>query len=159
MVHNELLPRMSHFIIIAWINRFKISVLNPWYTKIQEMEKSKDLQLLSKRMFCKIFFCCLSCVSNNIIIIIIAISVASSSLNNPVHKLVQEDGHGKLPVLEIFWFLILFLSKERQKYVFCVFRFNMVGSIYYLLLKSELQKVFFLWKNLTKKNHISMLSF
>ena len=68
------------------------------------MEKSKDLQLLSKRMFCKTFFCCLSCVSNNIIII--AISVASSSLNNPVHKLVQEDGHGKLPVLEIYILII-----------------------------------------------------
>ena len=77
------------------------------------MEKSKDLQLLSKRMFCKTFFCCLSCVSNNIIIII-AISVASSSLNNPVHKLVQEDGHGKLPVLEIFRLnidIVLFIER------------------------------------------------
>ena len=83
------------------------------------MEKSKDLQLLSKRMFCKTFFCCLSCVSNNIIIIIIAISVASSSLNNPVHKLVQEDGHGKLPVLEIFRLLILFYLKRGR---------NMIGT-------------------------------
>ena len=83
------------------------------------MEKSKDLQLLSKRiMFCKTFFCCLSCVSNNIIIII-AISVASSSLNNPVHKLVQEDGHGKLPVLEIFRLLILFYLKRGR---------NMIGT-------------------------------
>ena len=64
------------------------------------------------------FFCCLSCVSNNIIIII-AISVASSSLNNPVHKLVQEDGHGKLPVLEIFRLLILFYLKRGR---------NMIGT-------------------------------
>ena len=67
------------------------------------------------------FFCCLSCVSNNIIISIIAISVASSSLNNPVHKLVQEDGHGKLPVLvlEIFRLLILFYLKRGR---------NMIGT-------------------------------
>ena len=74
-------------------------------------------------------------MSNNFIII--AISVASSSLNNPVHKLVQEDGHGKLPVLEIYILIIdsfIFkfyfkISKERQKYVFGVFRFNMVGIL------------------------------
>ena len=66
------------------------------------------------------FFCCLSCVSNNInIISIIAISVDSSSLNNPVHKLVQEDGHGKLPVLEIFRLLILFYLKRGR---------NMIGT-------------------------------
>jgi hypothetical protein len=88
-------------------------------------------------MFCKTFFLLFELCVKQYYYIIIAISVASSSLNNPVHKLVQEDGHGKLPVLEIYILIIdsfIFkfyfkISKERQKYVFGVFRFNMV--VYY----------------------------
>ena len=82
------------------------------------MEKKQGPSTTLKANVLQNFFCCLSCVSNNIIIII-AISVASSSLNNPVHKLVQEDGHGKLPVLEIFRLLILFYLKRGR---------NMIGT-------------------------------
>lgn len=96
------------------------------------------------------FFCCLSCVSNNIIII--AISVASSSLNNPVHKLLKEDGHGKTPCSWNSSITDIVLSIERQKYGFCVFRFNMVVSIYLLLTNEKwITKDFLFMKKSDKK--------
>ena len=65
------------------------------------MEKKQGPSTTLKANVLQNFFLLFELCVKQYYYIIIAISVASSSLNNPVHKLVQEDGHRKLPVLEI----------------------------------------------------------
>mgnify|MGYP001378163214 CR=1 FL=1 len=118
MVHNELLDTSHVSFHHNCLNKpFQNICFKSLIYKNTGNGKKQGPSTTLKANVLQNFFCCLSCVSNNIIIII-AISVASSSLNNPVHKLVQEDGHGKLPVLEIFRFLILFYLKRGRNMCF-----------------------------------------
>ena len=89
------------------------------------MEKSKDLQLLSKRMFCKTFFAVwVVCQIISLLLLlfplplhlwILSRGILTEKYSNPVHKLVK-DGHGKLPVLEIFRLLKFIYSEKATKF-------------------------------------------
>ena len=93
--------------------------------KYRKWKKARTFNYSQSECFAKLFFAVwVVCQIISLLLLlfplplhlwILSRGILTEKYSNPVHKLVK-DGHGKLPVLEIFWLLKFIYSEKATKF-------------------------------------------